>query len=615
MTPNPPSRTELQNVVVRFAGDSGDGVQMTGSQFTRTSALLGNDVSTLPDYPAEIRAPAGTVFGVSGFQIQFGAAEVRTPGDAPDVLVAFNPAALKANLDRVPAGGLVVVNTDAFTARNLKKAGYEANPLDGGSLEAWTVVPVAMTTQTREALVGAEIGKKDKDRAKNFYALGIVYYLYDRPLQHTVTWLEGKFAAKPEIGAANIAALKAGFYYAETAELFQGTYRVPEAPIAPGQYRYLTGNHATALGLVAGSRKADLDLFLGSYPITPASDILHALAAMRAHGVRTLQAEDEIAAICAAVGGSWAGNLGVTTTSGPGLALKGEALGLAMMLELPLVVVNVQRGGPSTGLPTKVEQSDLNIVLYGRNGDAPLPAIAATTPADCFAAAFEAVRITIEYRTPVVLVTDGYLANGSEPWAVVQADDLPAIDPKFGTDPEGFQPYARDPETLARAWVVPGTPGMEHRVGGLEKDALTGEVSYDPGNHQRMSELRAEKVARIAREIPPLAVFGEPEGDLLVVGWGGTFGSIRSAVAEAQEAGQSVSHAHIRWLNPLNPDLGEVMGRFRRVLVPELNMGQFADVLRKTLLADVTSYTKVQGQPFQVGELRDAIDRALKTEA
>ena len=611
----PSARSELQAVVVRFAGDSGDGVQLTGTQFTRTSALLGNDVSTLPDYPAEIRAPAGTLFGVSGFQIQFGSAEVRTPGDAPDALVAFNPAALKVNLDRVPKGGLLIINSDAFNRRNLVKAGYEENPLEDGSLDAWNVVQIPLTTRTRDALDDHPISKKDKDRAKNLYALGLVYFLYSRPLEHTVAWLEDKFGRKPDLAAANVAALKAGYFYAETAQLFHSTYRVPEAVIKPGRYRYLTGNTATALGLVAGARKAGLDLFLGSYPITPASDILHALSGMRAHGVRTLQAEDEIAAICAAIGASWAGQLGITTTSGPGLALKGEALGLAMMLEVPLIVVDVQRGGPSTGLPTKVEQSDLNIVLYGRNGDSPLPVIAASTPADCFMAAFEAVRITIKYRTPVVLMTDGYLANGSEPWRIIDPDTLPEIDPDFLTDPDGFLPYKRDAETLARPWVKPGTKGMEHRVGGLEKDFLTGNVSYDPQNHQRMCEVRQAKVDKIAQDIGPTQVLGDATGDLLVIGWGGTYGAIRSAVDVARKAGRQVSFAHVRWMNPLPTDLGDIIARFDKVLVPELNMGQFVALLRSQYLVDAISYTKVQGQPFQIQELVAAIDNALASEA
>jgi len=597
----------VESVVVRFAGDSGDGVQVTGSQFTNTAALVGNDIATLPDFPAEIRAPAGTLFGVSGFQIQFGATSVRTPGDISDALVAFNPAALKVNLDRLRKGGLILVNEDAFTSRNLTKAGWDHNPLEDDTLAAWQVVKVGMTRLTREALKDSPLKSKNKDRAKNLFALGMVYFLYDRPLEHTVSWLEAKFGKIPDVAAANIKALKTGYYYAETAEVFRATYRVPEAPIAPGTYRNVTGNLTTAMGLVSAAQSAGLDLFLGSYPITPASDVLHNLASMRAHGVRTLQAEDEIAAVCAAIGASYAGHLGVCSTSGPGLALKGEAIGLALMVELPLVVVNVQRGGPSTGLPTKTEQSDFNIALFGRNGDSPLPVIAAQSPADCFDAAYEAARITIKYRTPVILMTDGYLANGSEPWKIPDVEDLKPIDADFRTDPEGFLPYMRDPVTLARPWTKPGTSGLEHRVGGLEKAHLTGNVSYDPMNHQQMCELRRDKVQRIEQEMAPLTIVGETSGDVLVIGWGSTYGAIRSGVEAALADGVKVGAVHLRWINPMPPDLGEIIARFDKVLVPEMNLGQLIRVIRADYLVDAKGLNKVQGMPLNVGEVKQAI--------
>ncbi len=605
----------IDSVVVRFAGDSGDGVQVTGTQFTKTAALVGNDIATLPDYPAEIRAPAGTLFGVSGFQIQFGATDIRTPGDISDALVAFNPAALKVNLERLRKGGLVLVNSAAFNNRNLAKAGWDHNPLEDDTLAGWQLISVDMTKLTREALKDSPLKTKDKDRAKNFFALGMVYHLYDRPLEHTINWLWNKFGAKPDIAEANIKALKTGYFYAETTEVFTSTWSVPEAPIAPGRYRNVTGNLATALGLVAAARTGDIDLFLGSYPITPASDLLHNLAAMRAHGVRTLQAEDEIAAVCAAIGASYAGQLGVCSTSGPGLALKGEAIGLALMTELPMVVVNVQRGGPSTGLPTKTEQSDFNIALYGRNGDSPLPVIAAKSPADCFDAAYEAARITVKYRTPVILLTDGYLANGSEPWKIPEVDALAPVAADYRTDPEGFQPYARDEQTLARPWVRPGTPGLEHRIGGLEKDFLTGNVSYDSMNHQRMCDVRRDKVQRVQQEIPAIEILGDDSGDLLVIGWGSTYGSITAGVEQARAAGKSVSAIHLRWLSPLPPDLGDVIARFDKVLVPEMNMGQMIHLIRSTFLVDAKPLNKVQGMPLNVSEVVEAIDGVLYGEA
>ncbi len=604
-----------ESVVVRFAGDSGDGVQVTGSQFTRTSALVGNDIATLPNFPAEIRAPAGTLFGVSGFQIQLGSVDIRTPGDTPDALVAFNPAALKVNLDQLKKGGLVLVNTDAFSTRNLEKAGYTSNPLEDDSLAGYQLVTVDMTSMTRTALEDSPLKTKDKDRSKNFFALGMVYYLYGRPLDHTIQWIQAKFARSHDVAEANIKALKTGFNYAMTAEVFVSTYSIPEAPIAPGKYRRVTGNLATSLGLVAAAQKAGLDLFLGSYPITPASDLLHTLASLRAHGVRTLQAEDEIAAICAAIGASYGGQLGVCSTSGPGLALKGEALGLAMMIELPLVVVDVQRGGPSTGLPTKTEQSDYNIAVFGRNGDAPLPVLAARSPADCFDAAFEAARITVKYRTPVVLMTDGYLANGSEPWPIPDADSLPTFSPDFHTDPEGFLPYKRDPETLARPWIKPGTPGLEHRVGGLEKAENTGNVSYDGANHQRMCQLRAAKVDRVRQEMGPLDLIGERSGDLLVIGWGSTWGAITSAVKLARAQGKNVSSVHLRWLFPLHADLGDLIAGFGKVLVPEMNMGQLIKTIRAEFLVDAQGLNQVTGLPINVSTVQQAIDDLLYGEA
>lgn len=603
--------------MIRFAGDSGDGVQLTGSQFTTTSALAGNDIATLPDYPAEIRAPAGTLFGVSGYQLQFGSVAVRTPGDQPDALVAFNPAALKTNLARLRRGGLIVVNTDAFNKRNLTKAGYDSNPLEDDSLVGYQLVKVGMTELTRLALADSPLGKKDKDRAKNFFALGLVYFLYSRDLQHTISWISTKFEGKQDVIDANVKALKTGYNYALTTQIFVSTFRISEARITPGRYRNLTGNMATALGFVSAARTAGIDLFLGSYPITPASDILHALSSMRSQGVRTLQAEDEIAAVCAAIGASYAGHLGICSTSGPGLALKGEAIGLALMVELPMVVINVQRGGPSTGLPTKTEQSDLFIAMYGRNGESPLPIVAASSPADCFEAAYEAARISVKWRTPVIFMSDGYLGNGSEPWKIPDSASLPPIDPAFlGADAaDGFQPYSRDPETLARPWVKPGTPGLEHRIGGLEKEHLTGNVSYDPANHQRMCELRRDKVNRVRMDMGPLHVSGERTGDVLVIGWGSTRGAIATAVEAAQAEGKRVTHSHQRYIHPLHPDLDDLIRGFDKVLVPEINLGQLVKVLRAEYLVDARGFNKITGQPLNVGEIRKAIDDLLYGDA
>jgi 2-oxoglutarate/2-oxoacid ferredoxin oxidoreductase subunit alpha len=602
----------LDEVTIRFAGDSGDGMQLTGTQFTNTTAILGNDLSTLPDYPAEIRAPAGTLFGVSGFQIHFGSMEINTPGDHCDVLVAMNAAALKVNIGSLIDGGSIIVNTEGFNDKNLKLAGYARNPLEDGSLEKYKVFEVDISKLTALALQDLNISSKLIDRSKNFFALGMMYWMYNRPLETTIDWLKGKFKAKPDILDANIRVLKAGWNYSETTEIFSVRYEVGPAKLAPGRYRNITGNQAVAWGLLTASKKAQLDLFLGTYPITPASDILHELSMYKSHGVKTFQAEDEIAGICSAIGASFGGALGATTTSGPGVALKTEAIGLAVMVELPLVIVNVQRGGPSTGLPTKTEQSDLLQALYGRNGEAPIPVIAAATPSDCFDTAFEAARIALKYMTPVMLLTDGYLGNGSEPWLIADYDSLPDISHPFATKAEGFQPYARDEQTLSRPWAIPGTPGLEHRIGGLEKENVTGNVSYDPENHDMMNHLRTEKVERIANDIPLAHVEGDEQGDLLVVGWGGTYGAIKTAVARQREKGRSVSHVHLRYLNPLPKNLGEVLTKFKHVLVPEINLGQLIKVLRAKYLVPATGFNKVRGLPFRSVELEKEIEEILK---
>jgi 2-oxoglutarate ferredoxin oxidoreductase subunit alpha len=595
---------ELDAVTIRFAGDSGDGMQLTGTQFTNTSAVLGNDVSTLPDFPAEIRAPAGSLPGVSGFQLNFSNHDIRTPGDEPNVLVAMNPAALKVNLADLEQGGILIVNTDAFNENNLKKAGYPANPLEDDSLSAYRVFKIPITTANRAALRDVvKLSSKEIDRCKNFWALGLMYWLYDRPLEATMRWIEGKFKKNAEVAKANVTALKAGFAYADATEIFTTHYRVKRAAITPGKYRNITGNEATALGFVAASVLAERPLFYASYPITPASDILHALSSYKNFGVKTFQAEDEIAAICAAIGASFAGQLGLTGTSGPGLALKSEALGLAVMTELPLVVVDVQRGGPSTGLPTKTEQADLLQAMFGRNGECPVAVIAAASPADCFNMAIEAFRIATTHMIPVVYLTDGYLANGAEPWLLPNMDELPRFQVKFHTDAATFQPYARDPETLARPWAIPGAPGLEHRIGGIEKQDITGNVSYEPENHMHMVVTRAKKVELIANDIPELEIFGENEGRVLVLGWGSTYGAITSAVEEMQNQGFSVSSAHLRYLNPFPKNLGDVLGRFDRVLVPELNLGQLAMLLRAKYLVPAISFPKVKGKPFKISEL------------
>ena len=602
----------VDEVTIRFAGDSGDGMQLTGTQFTNTTAILGNDLSTLPDYPAEIRAPAGTLFGVSGFQIHFGSTEIHTPGDHCDVLVAMNPAALKVNLSSLILGGSIIVNIDGFNDRNLKLAGYAQNPLKDGSLEKYTVHEVDISKLTALALQDLNISSKFVDRSKNFFALGMMYWMYGRPLETTIEWLKVKFKNKPDILEANTRVLKAGWNFSETTEIFSVRYDVAPAKLTPGRYRNITGNQAVAWGFMAAAKKASMQLFLGSYPITPASDILHELSLYKSHGVKTFQAEDEIAGITSAIGASFGGALGITTTSGPGVALKTEAIGLAVMVELPLVICNVQRGGPSTGLPTKTEQADLLQALYGRNGEAPVPVIAASTPSDCFDATFEACRIALKYMTPVLLLTDGYLANGSEPWLIPDFDKMPDISPKFVTNPEGFMPYARDEATLSRPWAIPGTPGLEHRIGGLEKQNITGNVNYEPDNHDLMIHLRAEKIQRIANDIPLAKVDGEPQGELLVVGWGGTYGAIRTAVERQQKKGNSVSHLHLRYLNPLPKNLGEILSKFKQILVPEINLGQLVKVLRSEFLVPAKGFNRVRGLPFRSVELEKVIEETLK---
>jgi len=602
---------ELESVVIRFAGDSGDGMQLAGDEFSKSIASSGHDFATHPDYPSEIRAPVGTLFGVSGYQLQFSSHEVFTSGDAADVLVAMNPAALRVNLADVKYGGMVIVNTGAFTESNLAKAGYTASPLDDESLAHFRVFPIDITAQTTNALRDSGLSKKEVARCRNYFALGLMLWLYHRPLEDEIADIERKFAKAPALAAANVLALRAGYNYGDTTELFPVTYDVKPAPILPGVYRSVTGNQATALGFVAASELTGLRLFLGSYPITPASDILHNLAALRHFDVTTFQAEDEIAGICSAIGASFGGALGLTTTSGPGMALKTEAIGLAVMTELPLVIVNVQRGGPSTGLPTKIEQSDLLQAVFGRNGECPVPVIAARSPADCFDCALEAVRLATQYMTPVILLSDGGIANSSEPWRVPAVADLPQLEVTFRTDPAGYHVYDRN-DRLARAWVRPGTPGMEHRIGGLEKDAVTGDLSGDPRNHQRMVELRAAKVAGIANDLPPLAIHGSPSGDLLVVSWGSTWGAVAQAVEAAVADGLAVGHVHLRHLNPFPPDLGTVLQQYRQVLVPELNLGQLALLLRARYLVDVQQLDKVQGRPFKVSEIHDRIRELVR---
>ena len=611
---------KLDHVIIRFAGDSGDGMQLAGDRFTQETAVFGNDLSTLPNFPAEIRAPAGTLPGVSSFQLHFADHDILTPGDAPDVLIAMNPAALKANLKDLPRGADLIVNTDEFTKRNLTKVGYAGSPLDDGSLEQWNVHAVPITSMTVKALQSFDITRKDAERAKNMFALGMLSWLYDRPADGTLSFLKAKFATKPEIMAANVAAFQAGWNFGETTEAFSVRYEVKPAPLTRGTYRNISGNTALAYGLIAASQLAGLPLFLGSYPITPASDILHELAKHKRFGVRTFQAEDEIAAVGAALGASFGGSLSVTSTSGPGMLLKAETIGLAVSVELPLIVCDIQRAGPSTGMPTKTEQADLLQSMFGRNGESPVPIVAAASPAGCFDAAIEAARIAVKYRTPVILLSDGYLANGSEPWRIPDVASLPDLSAEFSfaspASPDGssgeFEPFRRDPTTLARPWAVPGTAGLEHRIGGIEKADGSGEISYDPDNHDRMVRLRQAKIDGIAADIPPLEV-DDPDGAarVLVLGWGSTFGSIGAAVRRVRNAGHPVAQAHLRHLNPFPPNLGEVLRRYDQVLVPEINLGQLALLLRGRFLVDVISYNRVRGLPFQAAELAGVIEDVI----
>ena len=614
---------QLDRVIIRFAGDSGDGMQLAGDRFTQETAAFGNDLSTLPNFPAEIRAPAGTLPGVSSFQVHFADHDILTPGDAPDVLVAMNPAALKANLADVPRGGDIIANTDEFTKRNLSRVGYEANPLEDGSLSNYNLHAVAITSMTVKALEEFDITRKDAERAKNMFALGLLSWLYNRPVESTIAFLESKFAGKPEILKANKAAFQAGWNYGETTEAFSVQYEVKPARLRPGTYRNITGNSALAIGLVAASRRSGLPLFLGSYPITPASDILHELSKLKRFGVRTFQAEDEIGGVGAALGAAFGGALGVSSTSGPGMALKAETIGLAVSLELPLIICDIQRAGPSTGMPTKTEQADLLMALYGRNGESPVAVIAPATPSDCFHTALEAVRIAVKYRTPVIILSDGYLANGSEPWRIPEVAGLPKLRDEFsfsspkewaaeGGKPE-FHPFLRDPQTLARPWAIPGTPGLEHRIGGIEKADVTGDISYDPDNHDKMVRLRQAKIDGIAADIGPLEV-DDPDGDakVLVLGWGSTFGSIGAAVRRVRNAGGAVAQAHLRHLSPFPANLGEVLAGYEKVLVPEINLGQLALVLRGRYLVDVISYNRVRGLPFRAAELAGVIQDVIR---
>jgi 2-oxoglutarate ferredoxin oxidoreductase subunit alpha len=595
----------IDRVAIRFVGDSGDGMQLTGTKFTEATALAGNDLSTLPDFPAEIRAPAGTLAGVSGFQIHFASSDIRTPADQPDVLVALNPAGLRASADDVRPHGLVILNSDAFNKRSIERAGYTADPLP--ALRArYRVVEIAISTLNREAVQELGLSQREADRCKNFFALGLMYWLYGRPMEPTEEWIRRRF--KEPVREANLRVLRAGYHFGETTELFPTSFLVPRAKIEPGHYRNVTGNQALAWGIVAAGVQMARPVFLGAYPITPASDVLHELARFRNFGVKTFQAEDEIAAISATVGAAYAGNLAVSTTSGPGMILKQEALNLAVMTELPLVVVDVQRAGPSTGMPTKTEQADLMLALYGRSSDSPVPVLAPATPGECFSIMLEAFQLAVRYMTPVIVLSDGYLANSSEPWRIPEVETLPRHPVRYWTETEGFAPYRRDPETLARPWAIPGTPGLEHRIGGIEKEDGSGNVSYSPRNHERMTRLRHEKVARIAQDLPPVEIDGAEEGRLVVVGWGGTFGAIASAVDAARDKGLAVSRIHLRHLNPFPRDLGDVLRRFEKVLVPELNAGQLSRLLRAEYLVPAESLSKVQGQPFKVSEILAVIE-------
>lgn len=608
----PTESKELDNVVIRFAGDSGDGMQLTGTQFTNSSALAGNDIGTLPDYPAEIRAPAGTLAGVSGFQVNFAHHRVFTPGDNPDVLVAMNPAALKANIEDLDPGGMLIVDREAFSKGNLKKAGYAENPLENKSLDAFQVFPVDISKLTALALADSGLSNKQVLRCKNFFTLGLVSWLYQRPTEPTFEFIQARFGKNETLAEANRSAFRAGYNFGDTAEFFATRYEVKPAAIEPGTYRNVTGNTALCLGLVTAARKANLPLYLGSYPITPASDILHELSNLKEFNATTFQAEDEIAGVGAAVGAAFGGALAVTTTSGPGIDLKSETISLAVKTELPLIICDIQRGGPSTGLPTKTEQADLLAALYGRHGEAPAVVLAPCSPADCFDMAIEAARIAVQYMTPVYLLSDGYLANGAEPWLLPNPDEIPEIPVEFRTDPEGFFPYLRDEKTLSRPWVVPGTPGLEHRIGGLESEYQTGNISYAPANHEQMVRLRARKIANVADSIPATTIDGPDSGRLLVLGWGSTFGSIRSAVAKLRENHEGIAHVHLRHLNPLPPDLGDILGRFDQVLIPEMNMGQLSRLIRAEYLVDAISWGKIQGSPFKVSEIVRRVETLLK---
>ncbi len=604
-------RQVIDRAVVRFCGDSGDGMQISGSQFTNTVALYGNDLATFPDFPAEIRAPAGTLPGVSGFQVQFSSSDVYTPGDAVDVLVAMNPAALKMNIKDLKTNGILIVNSDSFSENDLRKAHQATNPLEDHSLDAYRVFPVQLERLTQTALEELGLDAKSMNRCKNFFALGMCYWLYNRSMDHTYRWLDDKFKNKPLLAEANKRAMKAGYSYCEATEAFQVSYEIPPAKLAPGLYRNLSGNQALAMGFVVAARKAGLQLFLGSYPITPASDILHELSGYKNFGVLTFQAEDEIAAITSAIGAAYSGALAITTTSGPGMALKTEAMGLAVAVELPIVVCDIQRGGPSTGLPTKTEQADLLQAMFGRNSEAPIPVLAASTPGDCFWVALEASRIALKYMVPVIVLSDGYLANGAEPWRIPNLTEIPQIPVHFVTDPQGFLPYKRDPQTLARPWAIPGTPGLEHRIGGLEKQDVTGNVNYEPLNHEKMVRLRAAKVEAVGQDVPDVVPAGDPDGDLLIIGWGSPYGSITAALKAQRAAGRRIGHVHLRYLNPLPRNLGQVMERYDKVLVPEMNMGQLSMILRAKYLVDAEGYNKIQGQPFKQAELEAKIEEVL----
>lgn len=607
------STRTLDEATVRFCGDSGDGMQLAGSQFTNTSALVGNDIATFPDFPAEIRAPRGTLAGVSGFQIHFSSKDIFTPGDSVDALVAMNPAALATNIGDLRAGGILIANSDAFDAKGLEQAGYKSNPLEDGTLKSYRVHSVDMTKLTRGAVEGLGLSVKESDKCRNFFAMGLVFWLYDRPLEPTLRFIDEKFGRKAEVAQANTAALKAGYHYGETVEAISTQFHVPKARLAPGKYTSIVGNTAIAWGMITAARLSGKRLFLGAYPITPASDILHELAKHKNFDVLTFQAEDEIAAMTATIGAAFAGAMAITASSGPGIALKGEGLGLAVMTELPMVIINVQRGGPSTGLPTKTEQADLFQAIFGRNGECPIPVLAASSPADCFDIAQEAWRLAVRYMTPVLLLTDGYIANGSEPWRIPNSADLKKIEiahPGPAENGEAFLPYQRD-ERLARPWAIPGTPGLEHRIGGLEKQDITGNVSYDPANHQHMVNTRAKKVDNIANDIPPQKLDGPATGDLLVLSWGGTFGACATAVHNVQAKGRSVTHCHLRYLHPLPKELGNILSRFKKVLIPELNMGQLKTVIRAKYLVDAIGLNKVQGKPFSVGEVVEKIEALL----